>query len=107
MEFKDFRRDIKSLHIDDLRNEDDNYFEAVLLKTEMDKLKERLKKFFGDPVFPSSGKLPAHTEKTIQDFGGVRRNQTLYFKDEGKNSLFAMLWPWDDGWHTTLKMGRR
>jgi len=43
----------------------------------------------------------------IEEFGGIRPGQTLYFWNEGKDAVFAMLWPWQDGYHTTVKIGRK
>jgi hypothetical protein len=33
-------------------------------------------------------------------------NQVLYRKAFGDGTILAMLWPWQDGTHTTLKVGR-
>ncbi|MDD4980907.1 MAG: hypothetical protein PHC54_06560 [Candidatus Omnitrophica bacterium] len=103
MDFKEARKEINSINFDTLRTDDKDYLEAVLVKEEIDKLKERLKKIFGDPQAEISPKM----EDTVKGFGGIMRGQTLYFWNEGQSALFAMLWPWQDGSHTTLKMGRK
>jgi hypothetical protein len=51
--------------------------------------------------------LAAQIQKAIAEFGGIRDGQTLYFGNEDKYSLFAMLWPWQDAEHITLKMAKK
>jgi hypothetical protein len=43
-------------------------------------------------------------EETVKAFGGIMPGQTLYFKNEGNDTIFAMLWPWQDGIRTTVKI---
>ena len=43
-------------------------------------------------------------QETVNNFGGIMPGQTLYFKGEGVDSIFAMLWPWQDGVRTTVKI---
>lgn len=107
MDFNEIKKEAKTVNFDALRVDNDHYFEGVLVKEEVEKLKERLNKFFGEPVFPSSQKLTSQAEQAIRDFGGVRRGQTLYFQNDKDAAFFAMLWPWEDGQHTTLKIARR
>jgi len=104
MEFNEIRKEVKNGIFDTLRTDEDNYFEAVVVKGEIDKLKQRLEKFLGGPAYPSADKLPPQTEKKIKEFGGIMSGQTLYFHNEGEKDIFAMLWPWQDGYHTTVKI---
>jgi hypothetical protein len=43
-------------------------------------------------------------QEVINGFGGIMPGQTLYFRSEGSESIFAMLWPWQDGIRTTVKI---
>ena len=104
MDFSSLRKDIKSLNIDSLRTDADNFFEAVVFKQEMDKLNTQLKSFLGEPVYPSQGRLNRIVQETVDGFGGIMPGQTLYYKDSGSNRTFAMLWPWKDGERTTVKI---
>ena len=104
MDFKQVRDEVKCLKIDALRTDCDNYFEAVIIKEELAKLTNRLENFFGIPAWPSKGRLPLHVRQVINSFGGVMAGQTLYLHSEGKETTFAMLWPWQDGERTTLKI---
>ena len=90
-----------------MRTDNSNYFEAVFIKEELVKLNVRLKNFFGEPAWPSKDKFTSQMQEAIKDFGGIKDGQILYFKNEGVNSVFAMLWPWQDGLHTTIKIIHR
>ncbi len=104
MEFNELKKEVKNGVLDALRTDSDHYFEAVVVKEEMAKLKARLEKFLGLPAYPSKDRLLSQIEEAIKDFGGIKPGQTLYFWSEGNDVLFAMLWPWQDGWHTTVKI---
>jgi len=107
MEFNQIKKEVKDLGCETLRTDSDNFFEAVVIKEELAKLNERLKNFFGEPAWPSKDKLSLSAQETIKGFGGIMPGQTLYFKSEGKDSTFAMLWPWQDGKRTTIKIARK
>lgn len=107
MDFNEIKKEVQNINFDTLRTDKDNYLEAVVVKEKLEELKEKLKKFFLEPVFPSLDELSFQMQLAVRDFGGIRPNQTLYFWNKGQDTIFAMLWPWQDGSHTTLKMGKR
>ncbi|MDD5097683.1 MAG: hypothetical protein PHU59_04290 [Candidatus Omnitrophica bacterium] len=104
MDFNAIRKDIKALNFDTLRTDCDNFFEGVIIKDELEKLNAQLVNFLGLPVFPSKSRLPHKAQETVDGFGGVTSGQTLYYKDLGSDSIYAMLWPWQDGVRTTVKI---
>lgn len=104
MAFSVIREVLKSLDLESVRIDCDNYIEAVVVKDEMRKLNMRLKKFFGAPAWPSKNRLTYHVQETINGFGGLMPGQVLYFKGDADGNIFAMLWPWQDGAHTTIKV---
>ena len=57
MEFNEIKKEVKDVGVETLRTDSDNFFEAVVIKEELDKLNERLKNFFGEPAWPSKDKL--------------------------------------------------
>ena len=107
MQFEEIMNEIKGIEFDAVRARDQYYFEAVILKDNLPALTERLKKLLGEQVFPSGKKLAPDVEKVVEDFGGITPGQTLYFLKENDCSYFAMLWPWSDESHVTLKLGRK
>ncbi|MFH0854968.1 MAG: hypothetical protein V1869_00415 [Candidatus Omnitrophota bacterium] len=104
MEFAKIREEVKKIGVEALRSDESDYFEAVIIKDELAKLNERLKIFFGEPASASKNGLPSEIQDKINGFGGIMPGQTLYFRNEGSDSIFAMLWPWQDGVRTTLKI---
>ena len=104
MEFAELKNEVKNIPFDDLRLDCDNNFEVVIVKEELEKLTQRLERFFGLPVFPSKERLSFQVHQLIDGFGGVLPGQTVYFRNQGKESIFSILWPWKDGEHTTVKI---
>jgi hypothetical protein len=102
--FKELKIEIKGIKFDTLRADSDNYFEAVIAKDAIEQLIRTLEIFFEAPLWPSEKKLNVQIEEMINDFGGIEKGQTLYFKNDQENVIFAMLWPWRDGERTTLKL---
>ena len=104
MEFEEIKKAVKEIRLDTLRLDSDTNFEAVIVKEEMDKLIALLEGFFGSAAFPSKNRLPLQIYESINAFGGIMPGQTLYYSSRGNDAIFAMLWPWQDGQHTTVKI---
>ena len=104
MQFSEIKKEVKSFDFEVLRLDSDNYFEGVVIKGELSKLNERLQKLLGAPAWPSKNRLPYQMQEAVKAFGGIMPGQTLYFKSEGRDAIFAMLWPWQDGMRTTVKI---
>lgn len=102
MPFIDLIKELKNVVFSHLRIDRDNYFEAVVAKNELLKVTACLEKFFVSPILPSQ--LPSASKKTLKQFGGIMQGQTLYFKNYDSDNVIAMLWPWSDGVHTTVKI---
>ena len=107
MQFDDLKNEVKGVAIDDLREDSENYFEAVVTKDELANLTSRLEEFLGPPIRSSKTSLSAKIKDTIREFGGIQPGQTLYLFQQDSETVFAMLWPWSDRNHTTLKIVRQ
>ncbi|MFA6349721.1 MAG: hypothetical protein WCY12_02175 [Candidatus Omnitrophota bacterium] len=107
MVFSQIKEEVKKVPFDALRMDCDNLLEAVLIKEELGKLTVSLEKFFGEPAWPSKNRLTLQMRKTLDSYGGIMSGQTLYYWTKGAETLLAMLWPWQDGSHTTLKLVKR
>lgn len=107
MQFIQLKEEVKHLAPQAIRTDNDNYFEAVIIKDRLAKLSPLLEEAFDAYIWPSKEKLPLSTLEVINNFGGIRDNQTLYFCYGENYCMFAMLWPWGDGQHVTLKIGQR
>lgn len=104
MKFEDIRKGIGDIAFEALRADENNYFEAVLTKDNLAELTACLLKLFGPPAWPSKDPVPLQAQDIISDFGGIRNGQTLYLNSDGQAIFFAMLWPWQDMEHTTVKI---
>ncbi len=107
MGFCEVKEEVKVLNFDERRTDCDNYFEGVIAKDSLTQLGFILERLLGEPVWPSRSRLPFHVEEAIRNYGGVLGGQTLYFWTQGQDSVFAMLWPWKDGRHVTVKIAKR
>jgi hypothetical protein len=105
MQFEELKKDIRDFGIKTIRTDDDNYFEAVVVKERLGQLIQRLESVFGSPAWPCEKELSGKTSEIIENFGGIRDGQTLYLRQEKDFYIFAMLWPWSDGVNITLKIG--
>lgn len=104
MQFDEIRKELEGVVFDNLRIDGHNYFEAVIVKNELAKLTASLQRLFGSPAWPSKNRLLLQAQEITKDFGGIKPGQSLYFWNEGKDAIFAMLWPWQDGLHITVKI---
>jgi hypothetical protein len=107
MGFDELRNTLKEVVTETIRMDCDNLYEAVVAKEHLSPLTQRLQRFFGAPAWPSKVALSAAVQEAIRSYGGVMPGQTLYFLQREGNTFFAMLWPWQDGQRTTLKVVRQ
>lgn len=96
MDFTKIKNAVKEIRFEEVRLDEDNYFEAVIAKEEYSKLKNLLESFFGAAIFPSKNKLPSQIIKTIDPFGGIIPGQTLYYSNNAESVVLAMFWPWHE-----------
>ena len=104
MDFERITSAIKEIQCEGVRCDDAIHLEVVIVKEELTKLIACLEGFFGSPVFPSKNKLSSKILQDIKDFGGIMAGQTLYYWSEADTTIFAMLSPWQDAEHITLKL---
>lgn len=104
MQFKELIEEVKRLKFKEVRKDAHDYFEAVVSGGELVKLIEVFQAYFGLPAYPSEKALSLLAKNVIDKFGGIRPNQTLYLFHDDKKTIFAMLWPWMDGEHATIKI---
>jgi|SRR3989344_2484034 len=106
MTLKEFTQRIAWLNVYQAREVSDDYQERVILNVDIKQWSVALEEVLGPPVKPA-GADPSGTDIVLcQIYGSIMKNQTLYRKTFGDGTILAMLWPWQDGTHTTLKIGR-
>jgi hypothetical protein len=84
------------------------YLEAVLQKEDLPLLHSLLNKHLG-PAAKASGEetnLPKEIQKLVDSFGGLRKEQSFFYRQEGHRILYAAIWPWQSNpGRMTLKTG--
>lgn len=103
MKFEELIIEVKQAVFEIIRVDSADYFEAVTLTNRIANLSLQLNKFFGAPAWPSKTPLTPEMKNAVKEFGGIMADQTLFFWNEGKQTVLVMFWPWRDGIHTTVK----
>ncbi len=84
------------------------YLEAVIGTKDLELLNSILTKYLG-PAAKESGKegsLPIEIQKIVDSLGGLRKEQTFFYRQQGSVVLYAAIWPWEsDPSKVTLKSG--
>ena len=107
IQYSDVKAQVKAIGFETLRNETDTYFEVVFMKAKLNEYNAALNNLFGKISWPSDTPIPEEVKKVIAQYGSVMAGQTLYSFQEESHVIFAMLWPWGDGQHITLKTGEK
>jgi hypothetical protein len=104
MHFNQVKEEIKRVGFKDTDTDCDNLFEGIVQRTKVEKMTRKLEDIFGAPAWPSKNRLSFQMETLIKQYGGIMQGQTLYLTSKDNEVVFAMLWPWKDGEHTTVKL---
>jgi hypothetical protein len=84
------------------------YLEAVLQKEDLPLLQSLLRKHLG-PAAKEIGEetnLPKGVQKLVDSLGGLRKEQSFFYRQEGHQIVYAAIWPWQSNPDKiTLKSG--
>ena len=72
------------------------YLEAVINKSDLELLGSLLKKHLGSAA-KESGKeanLPKEIQKIVDSLGGLRNEQSFFYRRDGDEVTYAAIWPW-------------
>jgi hypothetical protein len=72
------------------------YLEAVINQKDLELLNALLKKHLG-PAAKESGKetnLPKEIQKIVDSLGGLRNEQSFFYRQDGNKVIYAAIWPW-------------
>lgn len=106
MDFSDFLNQIKKLQCQEKRASTLEYTELVVAKPHWNEMASVLNAYFGQPLKPQGQNSSRDTDQCAKPYGGVRKDQTLYFKKNETGTYAALLWPWGNGTSVTLKIIR-
>jgi hypothetical protein len=97
-----FRMEIRS------NSRGSEYLEAVMDTKDIELLHALLKRYLGSAAKEpgKEGHLPREIEEFVDSLGGLRREQSFFYKQDGHQVVYAALWPWEsDPTKVTLKAG--
>jgi len=84
------------------------YLEAVMNTKDIELLNSLLERYLGSAA-KERGKeasLPKEIEELVDSLGGLRKEQSFFYRQEGHQVIYAALWPWESNpTKLTLKCG--
>ncbi len=106
MTFPELLQAVKEAKLNEIRFDLPDYLEIVTNSQNLEALAVLLNSFFGKPfVVKTQDMMSQKVMDFMENFGGIRAGQQLYFL-QGKGVVFyTMIWPWGDGKSVTLKIG--
>jgi len=99
-----FINELRSIETAELRLGSEEWFECVLSRNKLSEVTILLSAYFKTPIKRSGEKPSAEAKRMTAAYGGIRKSQTLYYLKQNDREYCAMLWPWEDGEHITLKV---
>tara|TARA_B100000315_G_scaffold258943_1_gene312873 strand:- start:3248 stop:3589 length:342 start_codon:yes stop_codon:yes gene_type:complete len=82
----------------------DDYAELVFYNKDLDEWSKIFVDIFGPAKKPKGVKTTQEDLDLTNNYGGVYDSQTLFKKEDNGVIKIAMLWPWQSGDYTTLKI---
>jgi hypothetical protein len=95
---------LSELAVSKQRKRTDTYSELVFFNKDLKKWDRALSGILGPPMKSKWKKPDENLTAITRGFGGIRVGQTLYYKEFENCKILAMIWPWKDKTHTTLKL---
>ena len=104
--FSELTARLKSLPVDEWRKEAPAYLEFVLSAHHLSGIYPLLGDFFGPPFKPPGVAPTAEASRRASAYGGIEKQQTLYYLEKDGLSHCAMIWPWRDHTRATVKVAQ-
>lgn len=100
----DLIAEIKKLQFEEIRNNSTQLFEIVIRTDRAQTLYPILEGYFGPALKPAGAQPNRQVSEKVTAYGGIRKEQILYFIEQPTGSAYAMIWPWSNGILITLKI---
>ena len=101
---KEIMEKFGKLGICEKRSITDKYVELIFYMEELREWEIMLAAILGPPLKPAGTRPSMAHRRMTKNYGKITTDQVLFFKNFGNVVMIAMLWPWKDGAHVTLKM---
>ncbi len=106
MTFIELVGQLKKIPCEEIRKESEGYYEFVISGKSFAQLYPVLESYFGVPFKPAGIEPSGKVKDVAKQYGGVEKQQTLYYFQRDGLSNCAMIWPWGDGSQATVKMAQ-
>ena len=104
MTFFELLAEVQKLKREEQRVHNEDLLEVVIAKEDMEPLHKILLAHFGVPLKPEGQAPSGEAKRQAAPYGGIRKDQTMYFRRESGFSEYALLWPWGSGTRITVKI---
>jgi len=104
MTYTKLLEEVKKLKIEETRTDSFEMLEFVIHRDSLSQLNRILESYFDQPLKPPNEKPSRLVVKYTSPYGGIRQDQTFYFRECDTVLNFALLWPWGDGTLVTVKI---
>jgi hypothetical protein len=99
-------RRVKDIDYEEARRESEDYLELVVTREALRDLHFLLESYFGPAFKPAGQDACRLSEGRSRWFGGVKKDQILYYTERENVPAVALIWPWNDGRRATLKIAQ-
>jgi hypothetical protein len=106
MNFLELLEEVKLIECEDARKSSDDYLERVFDSKKVSELGPVLEKHFGPPFKPAGIAPSKDAQRYADPYGGIQKEQVLYYIERDNLSSCAMIWPWNSGLMVTLKIAQ-
>lgn len=97
---------LKQTPVDEFRKDTAGYLEFVLTLQSLPRIYPILEEYFGPPFKPAGMVPTKEAVSRTADYGGIQKQQTLYYVEREGLSNCAMIWPWQDKTRVTVKVAQ-
>ena len=104
MTFPELLVEVQKLKREEQRTHAADYLEVVIAKEGLEPMNRVLTAYFGLPLKPEGRAPSGEASRHAEPYGGIRKDQTMYFRRDGDLSECAFLWPWGSGTRVTVKI---
>jgi len=96
----------RHLTVEERRSVSEDYAEIVILAEQLDAWNTLLTELYGPAAKPAGCKPSPVDQRHSEPYGGIFRDQILYRLGQESIGWIAMLWPWKDKLHITVKLAK-
>ena len=106
MNYAELIEEAKKLKYWEKRVDSPDILEFVISQEFLNSLTRLLENYFGVPFKPAQQAPSREASAYSAPYGGIQKNQTLYYREAENVSHCALLWPWSDGKLITVKIAQ-